>query len=359
MSMADVSDGALEEHAARAREATGLIAGGSHLSLEQAVGVMDAVMAGAVSDVQFGAIFTMLHLRGEQLEELVGFARSMRAHVVPVLGAPHDAIDTCGTGGDGADTFNVSTTAAFVATGAGAVVAKHGNRAVSSSCGSADVLEMLGGVLDTGAEAVAARLAHDRFAFMFAPAFHPSMRHAVAPRRALGLRTAFNFLGPITNPAGVARQVVGVSDASAAERIAAVLWELGTEHALVVHGRDGLDEFTITGATIVHEVTPAGIEVYDVTPEELGEERASIDEVRGGSVERNAEILRAVLAGEAGAARGIVVVNAAAALMVAGIATDLANGADLARESIDSGAAAASLDAYVAGSASLVGEEST
>jgi anthranilate phosphoribosyltransferase len=324
------------------------IAAGETLDVGLASSVMDAVMGGEVADVRFGALFATLHHRGETVEELTGFARSMRSHVVSAV-APADAIDTCGTGGDGADTFNVSTCAAFVAAGAGATVAKHGNRAVSSRCGSADVLEALGGTLETTPAEVATSLGDAGFAFLFAPAFHPSMRHAAAPRRALGMRTAFNFLGPITNPAGVTRQVVGVSDPAMAPRIAEVLRELGCEHALVVHGVDGLDELTIAETSIVYDVRPDGIVRLEVRPEGVGLTRAPVSELTGGDAVENAQILRDVLAGaRTGAARDVVLLNAAAGILVAGLASDLREGVELAARSIDEGAAIDRLDRWVA-----------
>lgn len=329
------------------KEALARIAGGGTLDREQAGEVMDAVMRGDVSDVRFGALFATLHARGETVEELAGFAGSMREHVVPAK-APAGAIDTCGTGGDGADTFNVSTCAAFVAAGAGATVAKHGNRAVSSRCGSADVLEQLGGRLETSPADVARSLEQASFAFLFAPAFHPSMRHAAGPRRELGVRTAFNFLGPITNPAGVRRQVVGVSDAPMARRIAEVLRELGCERALVVHGADGLDELTIADTSVVHDVTPTGIRSIEVAPEQVGLARAPVTALVGGDAQRNAVILSDVLGGASGPQRDVVVLNAAAAILVAGLAEDLREGAELARRSIDEGAALDRLERWLA-----------
>ncbi len=334
------------------RDALQRISLGETLTREQARDVMDSVMRGEVADVHFGALFVGLHQRGETIEELAGFAESMRSHVL-VAAAPTGAIDTCGTGGDGADTFNVSTCAAFVAAGAGATVAKHGNRAVSSKCGSADVLEALGGQLETTPDGVARTLDTARFAFLFAPSFHPSMRHAAGPRRALGMRTAFNFLGPITNPASVQRQVVGVSDAAMARRVAQVLQELGCERALVVHGVDGLDELTIADASIVHDVTPDGITTCEVTPEQLGLERASIATLVGGDAAHNATILRAVLAGERGPRRDVVVLNAAAGILVADLADDLVGAADLARRAIDDGSALDQLERWIASAAEV------
>jgi anthranilate phosphoribosyltransferase len=332
-------------------EALRVIAAGDTLTIEQAAAVMDAVMRGEVVDVRFGALFATLHHRGETVDELAGFARSMRAHVVPAH-APVGAIDTCGTGGDGADTFNVSTCAAFVAAGAGAVVAKHGNRAVSSRCGSADVLEALGGSLETTPGEVATSLRDAGFAFLFAPAFHPSLKHAVGPRRALGMRTAFNFLGPITNPAGVTRQVVGVSDEAMAPRIAEVLRELGCERALVVHGVDGLDELTIADASVLYDVRPDGITRLELTPESVGLARAPISALAGGDVNENADILRRVLEGANGPTRDVVLLNAAAGLVVAELAQDVREGVQLAAASIDDGAALDRLERWVA-----IGEE--
>lgn len=329
------------------------IMAGATLDRDDARSLMDSVMRGEVDDASFGAIFATLHARGETVDELAGFAESMRAHVVQVA-APDGAVDTCGTGGDGSDTFNVSTCAAFVVAGAGATVAKHGNRAVSSSCGSADVLEALGGRLESSAQGVAETLDRTRFAFMFAPAFHPSMRHAAGPRRALGVRTAFNFLGPITNPAGVRRQVIGVSDPSMAPRIAQVLHQLGCERALVVHGSDGLDELSIASTSIVYDVTPDGIMRSEVTPEQLGLTRSPLAAIVGGDLASNAAILRSVLAGELGAPRDVVVLNAAAGLLAAGGAEDLREGAELARTAIDDGAALDQLERWIAPAAEVV-----
>ncbi|MCW2926347.1 MAG: anthranilate phosphoribosyltransferase [Thermoleophilia bacterium] len=325
---------------------------GEQLSRSDAHAVMCAVMAGDVDDASFGALFATLHARGETVEELAGLASAMREHVV-VARAPIGSIDTCGTGGDGADTFNVSTCAALVASGAGAVVAKHGNRAVSSSCGSADVLEALGGRLDATPEDVDRTFATARFAFLFAPAFHPSMRHAAGPRRALGIRTAFNFLGPITNPAGVTRQVVGVSDAAMAARIADVLRELGSEHALVVHGADGLDELSIADSSVAYDVRPDGVTRFELDPESLGLVRAPIEAIRGGDAARNAEILRAVLAGARGPSRDVVVLNAAAAILVADLAGDLREAAALAEQALDDGAALDQLERWIAATAEV------
>jgi anthranilate phosphoribosyltransferase len=330
-----------------ARSALRTVVAGGTLTRDEARAVLDEVMRGEVDDAVFGALFSSLHTRGETVDELVGFAEAMRAAVVPAT-APAGAVDTCGTGGDGADTFNVSTCAAFVVAGAGAVVAKHGNRAVSSRCGSADVLEHLGGRLESTPEQVAETLATARFAFLFAPSFHPSMRHAADPRRAMGIRTAFNFLGPITNPAGVRRQVVGIGDPGRAPLVADVLRELGVDRALVVHGTDGLDELSIAAPSIVHDVTPDGVCRYEVTPEQLGLTRAPLASIVGGDVEVNARILRGVLEGATGPTRDVVLLNAAAGILVAGLAKDLRDGVEAARRAIDDGAARDELERWVA-----------
>lgn len=330
-----------------ARDTLAALTAGRTLDEPQARALMDATMAGELSDAQFGAVFMLLHARGETIDELVGMARSMRAHAVGVEATP-DVIDTCGTGGDGSGSFNVSTTAALVAAGAGVRVAKHGNRAVSSRCGSADVLEALGGSLETTPADVNESLSRAGFAFLHAPSFHPAMRHAAGPRRQLGTRTAFNLLGPIVNPAGVRRQVLGVSDAGSAERIAQVLHVLGVERALVVHGHDGLDEVTVTGPTRIYDVTSDGVWSSSTTPEQLGVPTRAVGAIPGGDIARNAELVRGVLAGtEHGAARDVVLVNAAAALLVAGRVDTLADGVPVAARSIDDGSALRSLERWI------------
>lgn len=339
-------------------EALAVVGAGGVLRREQARAAMDEVMLGGVPDARFGALFFGLHARGETVEELVGFAQSMRSHVLRVdtddLGC---VVDTCGTGGDGADTFNVSTCAAFVARGCDVVIAKHGNRAVSSCCGSADVLEALGGRLETTPELAREMLETTGFAFLFAPSFHPSMRHAAGPRRALGTRTAFNLLGPITNPAGVRRQVVGVGGGlDVAERLADALRELGCAHALVVCGSDGLDELTLSGSSTVLHVTPDGVRRSEVAPEDVGLTRAPVAAIgSGGDVAASAAIARSVVAGASDAARrDVVLLNAAAALVVAGRTEDLREGVELARRTIESGAALAALDLWVTESSAEV-----
>jgi anthranilate phosphoribosyltransferase len=321
---------------------------GGTFERRQAYEIMSMIMSGEADDIGIAALLGMLHLREETVDELVGFAQAMRDHAVRVE-APGGAIDTCGTGGDGAGTFNISTCAAFVAVGAGATVAKHGNRAVSSSCGSADVLEALGGALADDAATVEESLARSRFAFLFAPAFHPAMRHVAPVRRALGIRTAFNYLGPIVNPAGVRRQVIGVSDARAADRIAQVCQQLEVEHVLVVHGLDGLDELGLEAPARVHDVRPSGITTSTVVATDMpGLAAAPTAALVGGDSVVNAAIMRRVLAGDdAGPARDVVVFNAAAALVVADRADDLASGVELAAASIDDGSALTALEQYL------------
>jgi anthranilate phosphoribosyltransferase len=325
---------------------------GETLSRDEARRAMEIIMNGEASAAQIGSFLMGLRMRGETDEELAGFAEVMRAKAVRVpLGDIGPVIDTCGTGGDGAHTFNISTTAAFVVAGAGVKVAKHGNRAATSRCGSADVLEGLGVKIELAPEQVAEAIERIGIGFMYAPAFHPAMRFAGPVRREIGVRTVFNLLGPITNPAGAQHQVIGVPTAEAAARLARVLGLLGSRHALVVHAHEGLDEIGVAGGTTVAEMLmreSAWVTTYDVTPEQYGFERRERDAVRGGSVADNVEIVNAVLAGERGAHRDIVLLNAGAALYAADIVPNIATGIQVAAESIDSGAARERLDALVA-----------
>lgn len=325
---------------------------GQELSRDEARRAMEIIMNGEASPSQIGAFLMGLRMRGETDEELAGFAEVMRAKAVRVpLGDVGPVVDTCGTGGDGAHTFNISTTAAFVVAGAGVKVAKHGNRAATSRCGSADVLEGLGVRIELTPEQVAESIERIGIGFMYAPAFHPAMRFAGPVRREIGVRTVFNLLGPITNPAGAQHQVIGVPTAEAAARLARVLGLLGSRHALVVHAHEGLDEIGVAGGTTVAEMLmreSAWVTSYDVTPEQYGFERREINAVRGGSVSDNVEIVNAVLAGERGAHRDIVLLNAGAALYAADIVPNIATGIQVATESIDSGAARERLDALVA-----------
>ena len=329
------------------------------LSREEAHAVMTEVLSGQCSDAQIAALLVALHMKGETVEEIVGFAEAIRSAAVPlkfhgdsVLDASdtgRDAlVDTCGTGGDASGTFNISTATAFVVAGAGVRVAKHGNRSVTSKCGSADVMEALGVNIRLPVARIAACLEQVGIAFLFAPAMHSAMKHVQTARRELHLRTVFNLLGPLTNPAGATCQVVGVYSADLVEKLAEALSMLGLHRALVVHGSDGLDEITITGPTRVGEVREGQVHTYEVTPEEFGLQRATLEEISGGDASHNAGLIREVLAGKQSARRDVVLLNAAAALVAAGRADHLRDAVPLAAKAIDSGAALAKLQALVA-----------
>jgi anthranilate phosphoribosyltransferase len=307
---------------------------------------MEEIMSGEATPAQLGAFLVALRLKGETAEEIAGMARVMREKALRVS-VDGPLLDTCGTGGDARGTFNVSTAAAFVAAGAGARVAKHGNRAMTSACGSADVLEALGAKIELSPEGVAACIERAGFGFMFAPAFHPAMKFAAGPRREIGIRTVFNILGPLTNPAGAQSQVLGVAEPALAEKLAMVLARLGTKHALVVHGEDGLDEVSAGAPTNVCEVKDGTVSTSVLRPSDLGLPAYAPDAVRGGSAEENADALRRVLAGEAGPLRDFTLLNAAAGLVAADLATDFQQGLLLAAQSIDSGAARDKLEAFV------------
>ncbi|TRZ94230.1 MAG: anthranilate phosphoribosyltransferase [Dehalococcoidia bacterium] len=328
------------------KEAITLLVSGQSLTMEQAGEVMEEIMEGKVTPAQFGAFVTALRLKGETVDEIAGLAKTMRAKAIPVTVA-EPVVDTCGTGGDGSATFNISTAAAFVVAGAGLKVAKHGNRAMSSQCGSADVLEALGVKIDLSAEQVQKCLGEVGIGFMFAPTFHPAMKYAAAPRREIGIRTVFNILGPLTNPAGVKAQVLGVADDSLVDKLALVLQSLGSHHVLVAHGKDGLDEITLTGKTQVCELKDDYIQSYSITPEDFGFSRASLDSLRGGTADENATLLRSILAGALGPQRDVVLMNAAAALVAGDRASSFEQGLDLAQEAVDSGQALAKLEQLV------------
>jgi anthranilate phosphoribosyltransferase len=316
------------------------------LTEAEAAAAMQEMMTGEATPAQVGALLVGLRMKGETADEVTGMARVMREHSLSVdVAGP--LVDTCGTGGDNQNTFNVSTAAAFIVAGAGARVAKHGNRAMSSACGSADVLEALGAKIDLSPEQVAQCIEHSGIGFMFAQAFHPAMKHVAPVRREIGVRTVFNILGPLTNPAGAEAQVLGVARPELAPLLLEVLGRLGAEHALVVHGCEGLDELSLSGPSIVHELRDSKAREYTVTPEEFGLTSAPIEAVRGGSAEENATKLRAVLTGEPGSHRDIAVLNAAAALVAADIAADMGAGVKAAQDAIDSGAANAKLEAFV------------
>lgn len=311
---------------------------GRDLGQDEAAQAMDEIMEGLATPAQIAAFLTALYLKGETEAEIAGMAQVMREKAAPVPFSG-DLLDTCGTGGDHAGTFNISTTAAFVAAGAGATVAKHGNRAMSSICGSADLLEGLGVAIDLDGDGVARCLRQAGFGFMFAPKFHPSMRHAGPVRREIGIRTTFNLLGPLTNPARARHQVLGVASVPLAEKLARALTRLDTTHALVVHGA-GLDELSISGPSIIWEVRGTSQPLrYELQPEDLGLRRAPLAAVQGGDVATNVAITRSVLEGEQGPRRDVVLLNAAAALLAADMAGDLREGLSLARTSIDTGQA--------------------
>jgi len=334
------------------REAIDTLVSSQSLTMEQAAAVMNEIMGGEATPSQFGAFVTALRLKGETVEEIAGMARAMRDRAITVsVSGP--VVDTCGTGGDGSQTFNISTTAAFVVAGAGLKVAKHGNRGMSSGCGSADVLEQLGVRIDLGAREVEKCLGEVGIGFMFAPVFHPAMKYASAPRREIGIRTVFNILGPLTNPAGAQAQMLGVADRSFTVKMAEVLKLLGCHHALVVHGEDGLDEITLSGRTTVCELNKGVIKGYPINPEEYGFSRVSMESLRGGSPQENADILLMVLKGERGAHRDIVLLNAAAALVAGEKAETLQGGIALGRETIDSGRAMEKLEGLIRLSQSL------
>jgi anthranilate phosphoribosyltransferase len=339
-------------------EALQKIISGENLSRAEAERVMEDILSGRASDAQIGGLLTGLRMKGETVDELVGFALAMRHHATPIFPAGHPhadeaLVDTCGTGGDGSGTFNVSTAAAFVVAGAGVRVAKHGNRSISSRCGSADVLEALGVKIDLASERVGRAIEEVGIGFLFAPAVHAATRHAMTARRDLRMRTVFNLLGPLTNPAVASAQVVGVYDANLTELLARALGELGVRRAFVVHGADGLDEISIAGETYVAELRDGSVSSYTVTPEDFGLQRAPLDAVRGGDAVCNAAIVNGILGRnvaqpEHGPRREFVLANSAAALVAAGRAADFREGVRVAAESIDSGAARARLDALVA-----------
>jgi len=327
--------------------AIGRVATGSSLTEDESYAVMNQVMDGEATPSQISALITGMRMKGETVDEIVGFARAMREHSTPVRPTVGGYIDTCGTGGDGLHTFNISTATAFVAAGAGVPVAKHGNRAVSSAAGSADVLEALGVDISLSPADVARCIDDVGVGFLFAQALHSSMRHAGPTRQEIGIRTVFNILGPLTNPAGAKRQLLGVYDARLAPVMAEVAGRLGAERVLVVNGHPGMDEVSGSGPTTVAEfdADAGGVRTYEITPESVGLARGTLADIAGGDAAENAVIVRAILGGEIGPRRDIVLLNAAAALLAAGKVADLAEGVALARESVESGRALAALEA--------------
>lgn len=308
------------------------------LSEKETMAIFDEIMSGIASPAQIGAFITALHMKGETVEEITGAAKVMRQKSLHIQGGGK-VVDTCGTGGSGANTFNISTTAAFVVAGCGLKVAKHGNRSASSQCGSADVLESLGVKIEISPDLVQRCILEIGIGFLYAPLFHSAMKYASGPRKEIGIRTIFNILGPLSNPANAASQLIGVYDANLTEVLAKVLNNLGSKRVLVVHGTDNLDEITITGKTKVTELNNKRIKTYYITPEKFGMKRASLSDIEGGPVRENAETMFSILKGECTPRRDIVILNAAAALVAGFKAKNFKEGSALAAESIDSGRA--------------------
>jgi len=321
------------------REAIASLVQGHSLSVEEATLVMEEIMSGEATSAQFAAFTTALSIKGETVDEITGLATVMRNRAITVSVTP-PVVDTCGTGGDKLSSFNISTIAAFVEAGAGIKVAKHGNREMSSRCGSADTLEALGVNIGLDAEAVSKCIEEVGIGFMFAPVFHPSMKYAAAPRREIGIRTVFNILGPLSNPARAEYQVIGVPTREIGDKLAQALFRLGTKHSLVVHGIDGMDEISINEKSLVWDINEQRASPpYEICPDEFGIERAGINDIKGGTPSENAEMLRSVLSGQKGPKRNIVIINAAAALIASNKTTDFKAGIRMAMEAIDSGRA--------------------
>jgi anthranilate phosphoribosyltransferase len=325
------------------KEAINMLVGGMDLSEKEMADCMEEIMEGRATDTQIGAFLAALRVKGESVDEITGAARIMREKAVRIK-APEDTLDTCGTGGDMAGTFNISTTTAIVVAACGVPVAKHGNRSVSSSSGSADVLEALGVRIGLPPEKVEECLFQTGFGFLFAPLFHPAMKYAIGPRREMGIRTIFNILGPITNPAGAKRQILGVFSSRLTELLCRVLGNLGAVDAMVLHGEDGLDEITITNGTKYSRFREGSVENSFISPEDFGVERADISEITGGDKERNAEMTMSVLKGEKGARLDTVLMNSAAAMLVAGRAGGLMEGFSMASDAVFSGRALQKLE---------------
>jgi len=331
------------------REAIRKVVDSGDLTEAEAVAAMTEIMEGEATPAQVACFITAMRMKGETVEEITGFVKVMREKSVKVRPKATDLVDTCGTGGDKLNTFNISTTATFVIVGAGVTVAKHGNRAASSTCGSADVLEALGVNLGLNADQVATCIDEAGIGFMFAPAMHPAMKHAIGPRKEIGVRTVFNILGPMTNPAGANRQVIGVFSPDLTDTMANVLQSLGTKRAMVFHGLAGLDELSTLGETRVSELKDGRVDTYSLHPEDVGLRAAAVGELAAGDggVVDNVRALLGVLDGEKGPRRDIVLLNAAGALVVAENAADLKQGIQIAAESIDSGKATSALNRFV------------
>lgn len=329
------------------KEAIAKTVEGEDLAAAEAEGVMQEIMSGEATPAQIGAFLTTLRMKGETAEEIVGCARAMRRNAIPVRPQRQDLVDTCGTGGDGANTFNISTTVAFVAAGAGLAVAKHGNYSVSSRCGSADLMQALGANINLTPEQIARCIDEVGVGFLFAPALHPAMKHALGPRKEIGLRTIFNILGPLSNPAGATVQLLGVYKSELTELLAQVLGTLGARDAFVVHGAHGLDELSVTGVNRVARFSEGKTETYSLDPAKLGIPRARLSDLSGGTPEENVAITRGVLGGQKGPRRDVVLLNAAAVLVAGGKAATLEEGLSLAAEAIDTGRAQEKLEGFV------------
>jgi anthranilate phosphoribosyltransferase len=329
------------------RDAIDALAGGRDLAQEETAAVLSEVMSGGASEIQIAAFLIALRTKGETVEEIAGLAQAMRAFATPVRLSRDDVLDTAGTGG-GRRTFNVSTTAALIAAGAGCAVAKHGNRSATGLSGSADLLEALGARIDLTPDSVATCIAEVGFGFMFAPSHHQATRYVVPVRRELAVRTIFNFLGPLTNPAGASRQLIGVSDPDYLDTMAGALALLGTRHAMLVSSQDGLDELSISAGTHVVEVRDGELERYEVTPEDVGLPRSPLEEIPGGDPEQNAATARRILSDEPGAARDLALLNAGAAIYVGGGATSLKDGVWAAQQAVSTGAAQDAMERFVA-----------
>jgi len=330
------------------RDAISRLVEGKNLSRDESAGVMTEIMEGPVTPAKIGAFLTALRLKGETPEEITGLAQTMRQKATTINPGPGTVVDTCGTGGDAKGTFNISTAAALVVAGAGVTVAKHGNRSVSSRCGSADVLEALGVNLNASVPLVEKCFQQARIGFLFAPLLHSAMKHAIGPRREIGIRTVFNILGPLTNPAGARRQLLGVFDQAFTDILAEVLRNLGCDACMVVHGTDGMDEISITAPTKITQLAGGSITTFQLTPEEVGIERARPQDLLVEGVEQSVEDLKALLDGKPGPKRDIVILNAAAALIIAEKAKEFPDALKIAAESINSGAAKDSLEKLIA-----------
>ena len=333
------------------KDAINKVVNNESLSQEESSSAMNEIMSGGATPAQIASFITALRMKGETIDEITGCAKVMREKVTIIKTKSDDVVDTCGTGGDGSHTFNISTVSALVAAGAGVQIAKHGNRAVSSDCGSADVLKALGVNIEADADKVAKCVDEVGIGFLFAPLLHPAMKHAITPRREIGIRTVFNILGPLTNPADAKYQVLGVYDAKLTEPLAYVLKNLGSKHVFVVHGADGLDEITVTDKTIISELKDGEVRSYVINPEDFGIPKASKSELIGGTIDENTRIALDILHGEKGAKRNIVLLNAGTAIVAGGRASNIEEGIRLAEESIDSDKALLKLEMLIEASA--------